>query len=268
MQIGKLVGQGRTAEIYAVGNDKVVKLFKEGISKQAIEYEYNISKEISDSGFPVVKTYELVEEENKIGVVYDRVNGRTMMEKMATEPFKIYQHAKNFAELHHSMHKGIEGNISSVKDRLIDCINATDLLDSNCKEKLIMYTKKLPDGNNLCHGDFHPDNILNEGEKYYIIDWMTATKGDSLADVARTIIMLKYGVLPDSMARGQKITINLFRKVLLKQYIKHYMKISGVSMQSIKKWQLPVAAARLIEWVPEHEKKKLLEFIHDELEKL
>lgn len=203
--------------------------------------------------------------DNRIGIVYDRVFGMIMMESMTSKPLKIHKYAKKLAELHFSMHKDIDVNILSFKERLIDNIKITDLLGSNCKEKLITYTNNLPDGNNLCHGDFHPDNILMVDDKYYIIDWMTATKGDSLGDVARTIIMFKYAVVPDTMSKLQKITINMFRNKLLKQYVKDYVKISGVSIEVIEKWKLPVAAARLVEWVPEQEKKKLLKFIHEEV---
>lgn len=268
MNIGKLIGQGRTAEIFEVGSDKILKLFRDGIPKKAIEYEYNISKMLSNNSFPVVNTYELITHKNRLGIVYDRVYGITMMKNISIRPWQIYKYAKKFAELHFKIHKHIDGNMITYKQKLIENIKETGILDHSCKEKLIAYINNLPDGNNLCHGDYHPDNILTVNDKYYIIDWMTATKGDCLCDVARTIIMLKYAVIPDEMPKIQKFVINLFRNILLKEYIKNYIKISSSSIEEISMWKLPIAAGRLVEWIPEQEKKILLRYIHEEIKNI
>ncbi|MCD2349049.1 MULTISPECIES: phosphotransferase family protein [Clostridium] len=81
-------------------------------------------------------------------------------------------------------------------DRLKSSISKVDLLSDDIKEKLYNYIDTLPDDNILCHGDFHPDNILITKDNAIIIDWMTAAKGNPLADVARTSVMLKFGNVP------------------------------------------------------------------------
>lgn len=266
MNIGNLIGCGRTAEIFEMGNDRIVKLFRDGIPRQAIEYEYNISKILSNNRCPVVNAYELITHNNRLGIVYDRIFGVTMMKSIT--PWNIHKHAKKLAELHFRIHKEIDYNVMSYKERLIENIKEIDLLDISCKQKLISYTNNLPDGNNLCHGDYHPDNILIVNDKYFIIDWMTATKGESLGDVARTIIMIKYGTVPDDIPKIQKYITSLFRNKLLNQYIKNYVKISGVGIEKIRMWELPVAAGRLVERIPEQEKKILLNFIHEEIKNI
>ena len=45
---------------------------------------------------------------------------------------------------------------------------------------------KLADGDTLCHGDFHPGNILLSGDGAFIIDFMNVCCGNYLYDVART----------------------------------------------------------------------------------
>ena len=40
------------------------------------------------------------------------------------------------------------------------------------KEKLLALLRRLDDGaRQICHGDFHPRNILLDGKKHWIIDW-------------------------------------------------------------------------------------------------
>ncbi|KAA8746258.1 phosphotransferase family protein [Paenibacillus sp. UASWS1643] len=46
----------------------------------------------------------------------------------------------------------------------------------------------LPDQQQICHGDFHPDNVMlsEAGDQYWVTDWMTGMSGDPAGDVARS----------------------------------------------------------------------------------
>lgn len=260
-----LIGQGRTAEIYEWDDDKIIKLYKKGISKKAIENEYNISMRLYEKGMPVVKVYDLIKLNGRYGVVYGRVFGQTMMNVIASKPWKITRESRRLAVLHKEIHAGIEEQIPSEKSILKQNIAAVEMLDEDQKDKLFRYIEELPDDNKLCHGDFHPDNILIDGEKAVVIDWMTATRGNPLSDVARTTIMLKYGQIPEDKSALEKTVMNLMRKKLLKEYTKKYLEISEKDIKDIEQWELPIAAARLTEWIPDNEKKVLLDFINTEV---
>ena len=65
-----------------------------------------------------------------------------------------------------------------------------------------------------------------------------------------------------------KLIAHIVERHIGKIYLRQYKKSTGISDAEIKKWLLPIAAARLIEWIPKHEKKKLLKFIRKELAKL
>lgn len=55
---------------------------------------------------------------------------------------------------------------------------------------------KLPDGNSLCHGDFHPGNILISDGHAIVIYFMNVCHGDFLYDVARTVFLVEYTPVP------------------------------------------------------------------------
>lgn len=55
---------------------------------------------------------------------------------------------------------------------------------------------KLPDGSALCHGDFHPGNILISNGHTVVIDFMNLCHGDFLYDVARTVFLIEYTPVP------------------------------------------------------------------------
>jgi len=42
--------------------------------------------------------------------------------------------------------------------------------------------RELPDGEALCHGDFHPRNVIVDGDELTIIDWVDASSGPPAAD--------------------------------------------------------------------------------------
>lgn len=47
--------------------------------------------------------------------------------------------------------------------------------------------------------------------------------------------------------------------------MKEYLKKSYISMNEINNWIVPIAAARLGEWIPDEEKKELIEVIRNNL---
>src|SRR4030095_15455198 len=49
----------------------------------------------------------------------------------------------------------------------------------------------LPAGDRLCHGDFHPGNLLVCADRVSVIDWPNATRGVPEADYARTMLLLE-----------------------------------------------------------------------------
>ncbi|MFL0198773.1 phosphotransferase family protein [Clostridium sp. WILCCON 0269] len=127
----------------------------------------------------------------------------------------------------------------------------------------VLTFEELPDDNILCHGDFHPDNILITKDNSIIIGWMTATQGNPLADVARTSVIFKFGIILEKSYIEKKI-INFIKK----KFYLEYINISGVDIEQIKEWELPIAAARLTEWIPENENSDILYFITKKMENL
>jgi hypothetical protein len=44
------------------------------------------------------------------------------------------------------------------------------MLDTERQENLLLLLKDLPDGDRLCHGDFHPWNIIASGKEVVVVD--------------------------------------------------------------------------------------------------
>ena len=91
-----------------------------------------------------------------------------------------------------------------------------------------------------------------------IIDWNTACAGNPLADVARTSLLLRLGSVPGFMAR--RWLIETLRGLAHSLYLKRYLKLNDNVSDEVLAWELPVAAARLNEDIPE-EREGLLALV-------
>jgi len=87
------------------------------------------------------------------------------------KPWNIVALGQKLAELHAEMHaNSFRQKIPHLKDRLNLKINDAVQLPEGVREAALNTIKTLPDGNRLCHGDFHPANIMFCANEPIIID--------------------------------------------------------------------------------------------------
>lgn len=264
-----VVGNGRTAQVMALGNDRIMKRFRSGFPQHGIRAEFAASDWVYRQGLSVPRAFELLEEEAGLSIVFQRIQGPTLMKRILVPGFQK-RGARLLASLHAEIHRIPTDETSpfrSMKVALTDSIRQAPVLTETEKERIIRYTAALPEENRLCHGDFHPDNVLL-GTQPCIIDWATAVSGSPAGDAARTVLMLQHGSLPDGTPQWINTVIGMVRKRLTRTYLEHYLKLSGISRSELEQWMLPVAAARLIEWLPAQEKTQLAGLVRTRLKEL
>lgn len=262
-----LIAQGNTAEVYQYGENRILKLFREGIPFSLCEIEFNNTCLVCEKMSNVPKAYETVNIDNRDGIIFEQISGTDMMKKITSDIFKIKSVSRELADIHIDMHKEQNTNLINVKDKLKSDIEFTDMLSKDNKKIIIDYLETLPDGDTICHLDFHFGNVIIKEDKPIIIDWMTACKGCRCADIARTSVLLKYGEIIH-INRIVMELISSVKKIAYRSYINEYKNKTGVTQNEIDKWELPVIAARLSEWLTEHEKRKLLSLVNSKISEL
>lgn len=260
---GQLIGEGNTAEVYAWGDTQILKLFRNDFPREGMEREYNVCMELNGTNIPIPKVDQMVEIEGRKGIVYEKIMGESMLKLMMTRPLASKKYARQLAKIHYQVHQckveGLYGYKEVMKWNICKCV----LLAEEAKKVVLAILEQLPEGNVLCHGDFHPGNIMIASKQPFILDWMTAATGNPCADVARTLLLLQDGALPSGLPKSAVYLLNALRHRMGEQYLKEYIQLSGKSKEEIVRWRIPIAAARLIEWIPDSEKDALLKEVKE-----
>lgn len=214
MQIGKLIGMGNTANVYEWEEDKVLKLFHEGYSDEAINLEYNNAMAIRDMGFLKPKAYDLISYDARKGIIYDGVKGESLLD-WVLRTGDISLCTDYMAMLHKDIIQNDIYNVPDYKDFLR--YHIPDTLSVDKRNELSQMIDKLADDNTLCHGDFHPGNIMISEGRMYVIDFMNVCHGPYLYDIARTVFLVEYTPVP--LEAPNRDMIIQFKKALADLYL-------------------------------------------------
>lgn len=256
MEKGQIIGLGRTSEILVWDDNQVLKLFRDGWSLSSVKKEEKIARTVSEAGLPVPAVYGIVDVDGRHGIIYERVDGPSMLKELTSKPRELERFAGVFAELHAQMHSLEMRELPSQHRKLEAKIRDAKALSKERRYVALEALYKLPDDNVLCHGDFHPDNILMSSRGPVVIDWNDASQGDPQADIARTLLLLQQGepLQPFKLESEQSQSA---RSSFFNAYLRRYAQIRPISLRNIESWRLPVAAARLSEGIKEEESRLL-----------
>ncbi len=254
---GRLLGYGRTAEIFLWGDNRVLKLFRENWPPHLVEEEAKIGQAVRETGLPVPAVEGILELDGRKGIVYERVEGRTMLEQFSDQPWTILRLIRVFTELHIAIHEHSIPNLPSQRERLAEKIQRASMLSEVMREVALGILEESPDDDILCHGDFHPDQIMMSPRGPVMIDWSTAMSGNPIADVATTSLLLRLAAPTPGRISS---LLAIARGFVHWRYLKGYLNKTHVSKESLDSWGLPIATARLSEGIPE-ERSQLLKLI-------
>ncbi len=256
-KLGPRIGVGRTAEVFGLGDDRVVKLFYPGFPLAHVEAEANASELVAKAGLPAPGFHGLVEIGGRSGIVYERLDGETILQALRRRPQELLRLTRQFAELHRQLHQCEISALRPYRGALAGRIEQAPGLSDADKARVIDYMHRLrADPPMVCHGDFHPDNVMLTHRGPVVIDWMAACAGEPAADVARTLLLLTIGT-PVDMDPLARLMMLLFRRLFCHRYQAHYFSGSELTPGRVRSWLPVLAATRLAEGI-ENETGQLL----------
>jgi thiamine kinase-like enzyme len=264
MDKGHLIARGRTAEVYEWRQAEVLKLFYDWCPAEWAKHEASIAVIVNQKGLASPKYIGTVNIDGRNGIIYERIGGVSMLQLTTQNPLRAKRQAKLLAELHSEINSRTGEGLPNMRPFLVDSISQNTSLSDAMKVQLISLLSELKDGNSLCHFDFHPDQVLMNKNGPVVLDWMTAVQGNRIADVARSLVILKFGQAP-YMNWVKRQAANIFRSTFSRTYLNRYLDLcKEISRSDIGKWMLVLAAARLKEGIKE-EKKAIHLYLKREL---
>lgn len=230
-QIGPLIGSGNVAEAFEYG-DAVIKLYRDPEASAPAFIEAAVLAIVADHDLPAPAVREVGHYNGRWGLVMDRAPGEPLARFAQDQPAQVPDVLDAMVQLHLRVHRQPEARLPSLKARIAERISRAPGLSAATRENLLARLAALPDGDRLCHGDFHPFNIIGLPGQAMIIDWLDATCGPPAADVCRSFLLM-VGTVPE----------------LAENYLDRYAAVSGIDRTEILAWLPCLAAARLCEGV-------------------
>ena len=231
--VGALLGVGKEAEVFVCGA-LVVKLYKPAAPKRSPFREAAILAMVESLELSAPIVHGVQQIGDRWGVLMSRAEGPSFAEIVTHQVQTLPALVNRMAQLQLQVHNRPATQFASLKVRLAANIQRASILGESRQTSLLAGLAKMPDGDCLCHGDFHPHNIMGSLGREVLIDWLDASQGESAADVCRSYVLLRP-VAPE----------------MASAYVDAYAQVSGKSRSAILDWLPFVAAARLAEGVPE-----------------
>lgn len=256
-----IIARGRTAEIISWQDRQVLKLFYDWVPPSWAEREAQAARIVSATDLPTPKLLGELTLDGRCGLVYEQVTGEPLLKQLGARPWLCIRFAQEFAGLQAAIHRQRGAGLPPYRGELENTIRRIEGLPPGLKDAALDRLSGLPDGEALCHGDFHPDQVMMTAAGQVVLDWMTARAGQPAADVARTVMMLRFGPVLNASWLMRLLT-NLLRGIFLRAYRRRYFELNrAVTAAAVDAWLPPVALARLAENIP-GEKEKLQAFLH------
>ena len=241
----EVVGQGATTKIYRDGNI-AIKLYVDAPCSEA-ENEAERQRFAYHAGLPVPAVYGVRKlDEKSVALDMEYINGQPLI-RQGMDKSERNNAILTMVKLQREIHKVKAVGQPKQKGLIAWKIKNTQYLENSLKNKLLSLLMRLDDDSDcFCHGDLHPLNILYDGNKHWIIDWVDATAGNPLADACRTYLILKQ-----YMIRAAGI------------YLRMFCKETTAKQDDVLAWLPIIAAARVCENIDDKTKSWLLDLINE-----
>jgi len=262
MDTDRLISRGARADVYALNEAVVLKLFRPGTDPAEAAAEAALTGAVRGltarlrPGLLVPECLGTTSVDGRPGILYERIKGPVMSRQLLDRPWLAVRFGRKLAELHAALHAmPAPPMLPAQRTRLERAVRLSGYLEPQVREAALSTLSTLPDGEWLCHGDFHPWNIILGPEGPVVIDWCDATRGNPVADVARTVLLLRGAAR--YARRSPRPILEFISRVCLQAYLRRYRALRPLPAAELSAWLPVLAAARLHENV-EAEKRWLV----------
>lgn len=205
----------------------------------------------ADQGYDAPRVLAVLEPEELIGLpaqIMERAPGVTMVDALKARPWRAAALARQLAALQLRLHAldvttwpGSREPSALVDARLFLPRRAAEVLDDAALSAAVRRAEGLAGAcasggqTVVCHGDFHPLNVMVDGSRAAVIDWTDAGLGPREADVARTALLFHVAALA-AESRAERIALSAVGPRLAGRYLRAYRAGASIDDQQLRRW--------------------------------
>ena len=241
------IGTGREAEIYDLGERRVLRLARDASRRASVNREASALCAASRAGAPVPALHGRVDVNGRPGTIMERLDGEDLLSRLQRRPWMVRSIGIALGTTHAALHAvSAPDGLPTVADELRGRLGSP-LVPAELRTSALEELDRFPEGDRLCHGDFHPGNVLETGAGPVVIDWTLGAGGPPVADVARTRLLITGGGLPPGSAKVLTGLQSVGRVLLARAYMSGYRRTAPLDPSSLKRWGFVQTVARLAE---------------------
>jgi len=246
LQLGEPIARGGRSTVYAWGDDAVAKVPMPDTPDAWIRTEAGYTAAVYDAGAPVPEFLGFEENEGRTISIYRRANGVLMLDSLLGDLDRVVEYAHLLAELQVRFASLVPPIVLPDQlDRLRSKIRvAAQRVDESFEAAL----DAVPPVTRVavCHGDLHPANVILTDDGPVVVDWFDASRGDPVADVARSTILLAQADELDHPDPDIHALVTRF----VDAYVDAAANAFGFDEGTLAQWRAVVAVARIAEGMP------------------
>ncbi|HEY1989380.1 MAG TPA: phosphotransferase [Acidimicrobiales bacterium] len=245
-----LLAQGREAEVFLQADGTVLKLMRNPEFGFLVQREATALDVVRASGHGGPTVHGIVTVDGRPGLVMDRIEGADLLTALGVRPWWVSRTGAVMARTQVAMHECVApDSVPDLRDELRFRIETAPDLAPESASYALGVLDGLPRGDRLCHGDFHPGNILGPWWQPVVIDWGGVTRGDPDADVARTLLLLRTrgAGAPPGTSMLLRLLIPIGRDLLAYRYLSVYRRLRPLDRGRLDRWRVVSSAARFFE---------------------
>src|SRR3954447_3902123 len=247
--LGDLIARGTRSSIHAYGRGAVAKVPHPSTPDGWIESEAEYAEAARGVGARAPRLLGIEHVSGRAVSVWQRIAGTSMWQRIIDRPGLSTELGAQLAEVQLALFELVPPvGLPSQRDRLVSKIRrSAATLDVSLARALDLITAGTGTPR-LCHGDLHPSNILLARDGPVVVDWFDASRGDPVADVARSLLtLLSDGAsLPAHLPGSDGATL----RVLTDAYLDRLRDHLAIDDDLLARWQAVSAVARMAAGVP------------------
>ncbi len=247
---GAPIARGNTSDLWEWSAGRVVKVLRPEIPAHWASIEADTIARVHAAGLPVPETEGVVDFDGRPGIVLERIEGTSMWERMKAEPRSVPALVVQLVELQLEIQRTNVSELSTMRDRLRQKVGGAVQITEEDRRKAHGLLAALPAGTALCHGDFHPANVILSDRGPIILDWFDAARGDITADFVRSSLLMRPPTDRSAWLAGA--TPELLDRVH-SYYITELVRRGDFDVRTFGSWEAVMAVARMAEPVPDED---------------